>query len=805
MMLYWQRLSYGLNRLLLQPKFSLPVVLSLGLTLSAVLTVLTLYNSILWQPLPGIKQAEQLSVHRLGFSVGSMYLNLVDQTSFSAYQEALSPFGDSGFLQQSRTRLAEHPGNSSTISKFTASTGLPELLGLPLLQGDSTEQADPQGVWISESLWQSQFQRRQDVAGQRLQLDSGDYLIRGVLQDFYASPFKDLAFPEQVWHFFQPAEKNAAQGSFAAGSNGITILRQHQEALPSESDFLHWLEQLKEQHPMVAMMAQHFDFSPEASDYRQYLLKDSHRLLILLLLVTLTLLTMATLNLTNLLLGHYQGRQHEFAVQAFCGSSRKKLRLLVAAENLPLVLTAMLLGVLGAHWLLHWLPDLVGTSLPLVHNIQLDSISLALFALLAMVLLAIFSWPVGSNTVLSEQLQSSGKGQAQQQKLWLQHSLLLAQLVLSGCLVFTAGTIATTAYQALYHNWGFEPGNSVQLLIEQAQLTAPPTETEEQAELARLQQVIWQQQLAELWPEAKVLSGASPITNMLSITRIQHPNEELSLDAIYMQVDPAYFTSFAIPVLHGRNFQADDPAHSLILSQQLAELIRPQQSEQLIGQTIQLFGERQYQIIGIAGNSRNFFMDLPSLYLPSTAILDKDSNSIRAQFTLMFPAGQSLSTAAMTAALQQLDASYQVELISIHSLWQRVTAEQRMHLTIITALAAVSLLLAVLGIAGVSRQNSQQRRYELAIRLATGASQQQVLWFLARLPLALIGLGLGCAALLCIVLYQHLALQLRGLPDFSSSNLLLLNALLLLAALPALLLPGWQVIRRDPMQSLRSL
>ncbi|MEN3159463.1 ABC transporter permease [Alkalimonas sp. NCh-2] len=805
MMLYWQRFSFGLHRLLLQPKFSLPVVVSLGLTLAAVLTVLTLCNRILWQPLPGIAQADELSVHRLTFSVGDRQLNLIDSASFSTYQEAISAFGESGFLRQSRTRYQEQSSNRRTISEFSASNGLPELLGLPLLLGESTEQADPQGIWISQSLWQNQFQQRQDIIGHRLKLESGDYQIRGVLQDFYSSPFKDPVFADQVWHFFQPSAKMATQDNFSMGSNSVAILRQHQEALPTKNDILLWLEQWKQEQPMVAMMAEHFDFVPEATDYRQYLLRDSQRLLVLLLLVTLALLAMATLNLANLLLGHYQGRQHEFAVQSFCGSSRNKLRLLVACENLPLVLAAMLLGMLGCLWLLQWLPELTGSSLPLVQSIGLDATSLLLLCLLSLLLLAIFSWPVGSTALLSEQLQSSGKGRAQQQKPWLQHSLLLAQLILSGCLVFVAGMIAVTAYQDLYHHWGFEPGNSVQLLIEQPQIAELPEESEQQTLLAQQQQAIWQQQLAELWPEAQVLVGAAPITNMMSITRTKHPNQDLNIDAIYKQVDPTYFDSFSTPLLYGRSFQTADPAHSLILEHRLALLLSPDQPEQLLGQSIQLFGEHQYQVIGIAGNSKNFLMDLPSLYLPSTATLDHENNSIRSQFTLLFPENQSLSSLDIADAIEQLDASYQLDVMLVHSLWQLITAEQRMHLALIAVLAGISLLLALLGIAGVSRQNSQQRRYELAIRLATGASQQQVLWFLARVPLALIGLGLGTAALLCIVLYQQLALQLPGLPDFSSSNLLLLNALLLLAALPALLLPGWQVIRRDPMQSLRSL
>ena len=70
MMLYWHAVKAGLFRLLLQPRSSVPVVLSLALTLAALLTVAVLYRQLHLAPLPHITKPEQLSVHQVNLQMG---------------------------------------------------------------------------------------------------------------------------------------------------------------------------------------------------------------------------------------------------------------------------------------------------------------------------------------------------------------------------------------------------------------------------------------------------------------------------------------------------------------------------------------------------------------------------------------------------------------------------------------------------------------------------------------------------------------------------------------------------------------
>ena len=115
-----------------------------------------------------------------------------------------------------------------------------------------------------------------------------------------------------------------------------------------------------------------------------------------------------------------------------------------------------------------------------------------------------------------------------------------------------------------------------------------------------------------------------------------------------------------------------------------------------------------------------------------------------------------------------------------------------------------SLVLALLGCGGLSLQLVRQQSYELAIRLATGASKGQLLWWLSRRQLgaALVGAAIGCAG--SILLYQQLPRWFSSIPPLPWLALLLLVSLLLCSVFVTMLWPAQQQLRRDPLQSLRS-
>jgi ABC-type antimicrobial peptide transport system permease subunit len=156
-------------------------------------------------------------------------------------------------------------------------------------------------------------------------------------------------------------------------------------------------------------------------------------------------------------------------------------------------------------------------------------------------------------------------------------------------------------------------------------------------------------------------------------------------------------------------------------------------------------------------------------------------------------------------ALAELAAEYpELSLESMQQNWLDYTKQQRIHFYLISAVAATSLVLALLGIAGISQQQSRQKAYEIAVRMATGASRRQLLWFATYSSTLLLLFGVMVGAGLTLLIFNYLSSYFSLLGAMNWRALLILELLLMWVALSAMLWPCWQVIRKDPIQTLRN-
>ncbi|GAB2911847.1 FtsX-like permease family protein [Rheinheimera gaetbuli] len=809
-MLYLHALTFGLKRLYLQPRLCLPVIVSLGLSLAAMLVVLTLCYTILIQPLPQVRQAEQLTVQKINLQFGRVEIGLIDQHRFVSLQRQFASYGDWGYLTSSTKDNIEANAQHFSATVFFSSNNTPQLLGIALINGHAPTQANAdQAVWISESLWKNRFNRSADVIGKSLTLQDKAYSIAGVMPDFYAAADNHQFSAEQVWQVFDPATTAPFSESTRFGSNASIILRSD-GALPSEAELAHWLENEKQQAPKaLAPIFQDASFNTSQQGYRQYLLADSQKLLWLLLAVTAGLFSIAALNLTNVLLAHYQSRQHEFAVQTVSGCRKATLRLLIALENISLILPAILLALLAAQWLFRLIPTLAGDAIPLAQSVELNGITLISAAALGAILLWLFSLPVHSNeNSLTTKLNQSGKGSSKQQKAVLIKCLLLLQLAIASVLITSTAALAWHSYKEIFTGWGFNMVNSYQIRLQKEQQFSVLTgnsdnsTAEQKASSYRQQRLQLQQALQQHWPQATVLdSNNQPISDALTIGMLKSAADAPNIEHTIAVVEPRHFATFGIPLLHGRSFSADEALRTIIVDLNFARLLQPADPAQAVGQTLYANNDA-YQIIGVVANVKTNRKPLPHRYSPTNA-----SNPVIdwQQLVLVLPEQLPITEADVSLALAELATGYTVKLFPLQQLWQDLTRQSRIYFYLICLFSATTLLLALLGTAGVSQMRAQQRRYELAVRMATGASQQNLLWLLGRESGILVLSGLALGALVTTLAYQQLQRSFSTLPEFNSTVFISLNLLLLTVALATLLWPGWQVIRQDPMKTLRSL
>lgn len=792
-MLYWQRFRFGLKRLFLQPALSVPVVLSLGLTLAAVLTVLSVYYTLMIRPLPQIQAPEQLSVRNLKVDFGATSVNLLNQSIFAHFKQHLRSYGQWGFVSAVTNEKVQTSQQEHQLTRLDASAGVPELLGAQLLLGSSSTAADQNsGVWISESVWQQLYQRDAEVIGQTLSYKGKAHKIAGVYKDVLAIPTSPEPAALQFWHFFDDT-KQKSSGQVNFGSSGVTIFRGQKQ--PDEATIQQWLQQFLQDAPELSKLS----IVSSQRDYRAEILGDKVKLIWLLLAVTLTLLLIAALNLTNLLLAHYQSRSQEFAVQMLTGCSVFRLKLLVAVENLSLVLPSVILGVLTSLWLVKSLPFLAGDSLPLLHTIRLDAEVLAVHCLLAILLLVLFSWPLPIPAQLASALSASGKGQTKQQNSVLVNVLFISQLTLSTIIICGSVLLAYQGYRHIYTGYGFELVNSYMIDTNtkgDSGLVALPPE-EMRASMLHYQQrnELLQQKVRQRWPEAIVMnSRQQPVDSRYTIRTMTDEQHNTPMTFAVSRVDSQYFAAYGIPLLHGRTFTAEDSEQAIIIDLTLARQLSAEDPAQLIGRR-----QGIEHIVGIVAPVKNL-SGLPMWYVNSKPLFTE-----RQLLVVVLPEGQSLTAAEVQQTFGEFAAEYpELKVESMQQHWLNTTRQDRINFYLISAIAATALLLALLGIAGMSQQQSRRKRYEIAVRMATGASQRQLLWFAGRHSGLILLLGIMFGSALTLLIFNYISGYFSLFKVMNWQALLLLEMVFAAVALVAMLWPCWQVVRHDPIQTLRN-
>jgi predicted permease len=263
-----------------------------------------------------------------------------------------------------------------------------------------------------------------------------------------------------------------------------------------------------------------------------------------------------------------------------------------------------------------------------------------------------------------------------------------------------------------------------------------------------------------------------------------------------------------IPLLRGRGFTALDNAGSppvMLISQEAARRYWP--NEDPIGQTVMTgWGRDNHRfggtIVGIVGDVRQFSLasrPLPEIYGAfSQWPLDEMSVVMR---TAGAPAA---SLAPAREVVRQLDAEVPIyDVYPMADLVRASLAQRRFYATLLGSFAGLALLLAAIGIYGVIAYGVQQRRRELGIRIALGATDSRVLALVLRQGIMLTVLGSVLGLLGASALTRVLQGQLFGVTPLDPVTFLAVPALLLVVALMACVVPARRALTVDPAAAIR--
>ncbi len=806
-------LKFALRQLLKNPGFTAVAVLTLALGIGANTAAFSWIQTVLLRTLPGVTDAGQLVVlvprHVSGGVIDTMSYPEVQE--LAAHKELFAGIVASQYSPLTLTAGPEPEwvwGQMVTANFFDV-LGVRPVLGRTFLPDEESRPGGHPVVVLSHGFWQRRFKGDPNIMGRTITLNRHAFTVVGVAAEGFRGTMGGLAFDLWVPVMMrgQLLEAGSEQTFFKMRGNRWlhTIARLAPGASPGRVEAAldtvarQWEQEFPVSNRNLRFAALPLWKSPWGAP--GVLLP----LLSVLFAVTLLVLLIVAANVANLLLARAQSREREIAVRMAIGASRGRVLRQFLTESLLLTLLGALAGVPCALGLMHCLRELFPISfLPVVLDPQLDASGL-LFMMSAAVLTGLLfglapAWQATRGHPAATLKSGRGAGVARQR---LRGMLVASEIALALLMLVGAGLCAQSFRHARTMNRGFDSDG---VLLANLRLGDQGYRGEEGLIFFR---TLLERLRALPGAEAVGLAGYVPLgpeggaSTRISVEGyLPQPTENMSFG--FSVVTPGYFETIRMRLVEGRSFEArddDNASRVVVVNEVLARRFWPGQSP--LGRRMTVFGNREVTVIGVARGTKIRRLNEPAtgfFYLPLEQSYSANMN------VHLRTAGNPMSLAdAVRREIRTLDPSIQPAIVvPMSEVTDFAVLTQRAAAAVLTVLGATALLLAMMGVYGVTAFTVAQRTQEIGIRMALGAGRGDVQKLILKHGARLAALGLAAGLIASMLTAPLLASLLVGVGVLDPMVFAGASALLLAVTLFA----GWVPARRaasvDPMVALRS-
>jgi putative ABC transport system permease protein len=687
---------------------------------------------------------------------------------------------------------------------FFPALGVELAAGRGFLKEEETPGRDKKAV-LSHAVWQRRFAGDPQIIGHAIQIDSVSYEVVGIAPAGFEFPMGT-----QVWAPLA-FDANAATNRRAQYITVIGHLADGKTLDDAKAQMTVISDRLTNQHPDTN----------KGRVARVYTLPQGMRdvgtgpILSMWQASAVFVLLIACANVANLLLARGAERQREMAVRLAIGASRARVirEHLIESGLLALAAVPFTLAIAwaGLKAIVSYMPPKIARFVDGWYSIDVDGRLIGFTTLLACITALFFGLiPAiqSSRPKLAESLKEGGRSSTVGAgRLRLRRILVVAEIALVLPLLVAAGLSVTTVDRFLHGPQGYAIDGllSMQTVLPDARYHEEEARRRfAEAAVERLAQMPGVQGAAvsNILPAADNNVGFS-----IEIEGRPNPDPANPPAVDYRAVSPNFLSVLGVPLLRGRGLTDADREGTLpvaVVSQSLAQKYWP--TADPIGRRITLgTGAHAWSvtIVGVCGDViQNWFMrrNYPTLYQPFRQSPARDLG-----FVVRTAGEPALLISTAKAAIRAVDPSqplYDVMPLR-QSLSERTVGLQFVG-AVMFAFGGIALILALVGVYGVMAHMVTQRTHEIGVRMALGASRNDVLGLTVRQTVTLTAIGVGAGLVLSIALNRLIEAGLVGVASTDPRLVVALAGALVLVALAAGYLPARRAAAIDPVSALRA-
>ena len=798
-------LRYALRMLAKSPGFTAVAVLTLALGIGANTAIFSVISAVLLHPLPYAQADRMVFLSESSEEVPDMSIAMANFDDWRAqntvFESMVAYQNDDSVLtgrgEPERLRLRR------ITAGFSPTLKVEPTLGRGLTPEDDKVGA-PRVVLLGEGFWRRRFGSDPKVVGQQLVLDGEPYEVIGVFPSRLHGSLRQTDLFTSLWRLEDKLggevnrDSHAGIYAYARLKPGVSVAQARQEMKSIA-------QHLDELHPVA-----NGKNSIEVRSLLDAVVEDVRPSLLVLMAAVGFVLLIACANIANLQLARATDRFRELAVRMALGASRGRLVRQMLTESVLLSLIGGTLGLFLAVWIVAGVAG-VSPDVTRIAEVSVDRWVLAFsvgLSILTGILFGIFPALQTARTDVQDALKEGGRtGTAGGKRRGLRDALVIAEVAICLVLLVGAGLMTKSLWKVLEADAGIRPEH-----VLTARFTLPDSSYADDAK----RRIFVEQVVAKIQflPGVEAAGFENPLfggsqTGYLIEGRPQPaPGQMPSTDIA--RVTPEAMRALGIRLLRGRFFDAHDNEQAQgvgIIDETFAKQNFP--NEDPIGKRINVDGRpapgkpiQWTTVVGMVAHVKNYGVDQPSrveFYRPNA-----QNPGSGGSLVVRSSAEPAVLMTRIRAAVQSLDPDIPVfEVRALEDIVAENTSSRRLSVLLVSAFAVLALVLAGVGIYGVISYLVTQRRQEIGIRMALGATGDNILSMILRQGARLAAFGILAGLIAAVILTRLISTLLFQVSALDVMTFVAGVAILTVLVLLASWLPARRATRVDPLVALR--